>query len=109
MPPYFNLLLVISSHPHRLPGFLVQFAHEYKRCFPHQIGHRGDGGFTGGFRYISALAFERVRTVCESDISERRRGTFLTSVVIPPSPPKLGEKSVRDICFIRFASCSLAK
>ena len=27
MPPYFNLLLVISSYPHRLPGFFVQFAH----------------------------------------------------------------------------------
>lgn len=78
MPPYFNLLLVISSYPHRLPGFFVQIAHGKIPYFLHQIGHRGSTGFTSGFRYISALAFETVRTVCESRISAVGRCTFLT-------------------------------
>ena len=57
---------------------------------PIEIGHRGKSGFTDGFRYISALAFETVRTVYESQILEQGRGTFLTSAVISPSPLKLG-------------------
>ena len=72
-------------------GFLCLYRwdglHPY---FLHQIGHGGNSGFTDGFRYISALAFETVRMVCKSRISEVGRCTCLTVGVISPSPLKLG-------------------
>ena len=90
MPPYFNLLLVISSYLHRVLKFFVQIAHGKILCFLYQIGHGGNSGFTGGIRYISALAFETVRMVCESQISEMGRGTCLTWVVPSQNSRKLG-------------------
>ena len=58
--------------------------------FLQQIGYRGNSGFTGGFCYISSLAFETVRTVCESRISEVGWCTFLTGRLISPNPLKTG-------------------
>ena len=72
-------------------GFLCLYRwdglHPY---FLKQIGHRGNSGFMGGFRYISSLAFETVCTVCESQISEVERCTFLTVGVSSSRPPKTG-------------------
>ena len=90
MPPYFNLLLVVSSYFCRMPQFFVQIAHGKILHTLHQIGHRGNSGFTSGFRYISDLAFETVRMVCKSRISEVGRCTCFTVGVISPSPLKLG-------------------
>ena len=91
-------------------GFLCLYRwdglHPY---FLQQIGHRGNRGFTDGFRYISALAFETVRTVCESRISEVGRCTFLTGRIISQRPPKTGQESVMVICFLRLASCRMEK
>lgn len=77
MPPYFNLLLVISSYLHRVLKFFVQIAHGEILCFHIGIGRRGNTGFTGDFRYLSPLALETVRMVCKSQILEQGRGTCL--------------------------------
>ena len=90
MPPDFNLLLVLSSILCLSLEFFVQIAHGKILYTLHQIGHRGNSGFTSGFRYISDLAFETVRMVCKSRISEVGRCTCLTVGVISPSPLKLG-------------------
>ena len=87
-------------------GFLCLYRwdglHPY---FLHQIGHGGNSGFTDGFRYISALAFEWVRTVRESQISEAGRYTFLTVGVIFPRPPKTGVR-IRNV-YLFLSSCYL--
>lgn len=49
--------------------------------FLQQMGHKGNSGFTGGFRYISSLALETVHTVCKSRILEVGMCTFLTGGV----------------------------
>ena len=58
MPPYFNLLLVISSYLHRLPKFFVQITHGLIPYFLIEIGHRGNMGFTDGFWCFSSLVLE---------------------------------------------------
>ena len=58
--------------------------------FLQQIGHRGNSGFTGGFRSISSLTFETVHMVCKSRISEAGRCTILTGGVSFPKPLKTG-------------------
>ena len=90
MPPYFNLLLVVSSYFCRMPQFFVQIAHGKILYTLHQIGHRGNSGFTSGFRSISSLTFETVHMVCKSRISEAGRCTFLTVGVIFHNSLKLG-------------------
>ena len=109
MPPYFNLLLVISSYPHCFLRIFVQSAHGKILCFLHQIGHRGNGGFTSVFCHSCPLTAESVRTVCKSRLSEVGRCTFPTGKVISQRPPKLGQESVMVICFLRLATCHMAK
>ena len=103
MPPYFNLLLVISSCLIRLPGFFVQFEILY---FLHQIGHGASTGFTAVFRHSCLLAAESVRTVFESQISEVGSCTFLTGGVSSPSPPKTGVR-IRNV-YLFPSSCYLS-
>ena len=70
-------------------GFLCLYRwdglHPY---FLQQIGHRGNSGFTGGFRYISSLAFETVHMVCKSQILVVGWCTFPTGGVSYPRLPK---------------------
>lgn len=91
-------------------GFLCLYRwdglHPY---FLQQIGHRGNSGFTGGFRYISSLAFETVRMVCKSRISEVERCTILTVGVISPRPPKTGVRIRNGYLFLRLTTCRMAK
>ena len=68
-------------------GFLCLYRwdglHPY---FLQQIGHGGNTGFTGDFRYISPLALETVRMVCKSQILEQGRGTCPTWAVLSQNP-----------------------
>ena len=91
-------------------GFLCLYRwdglHPY---FLQQIGHGGNTGFTVVFYHSCPIVAELVRTVCEYQISERGKGTFLTWSVPLQRPLKTGVRIRNGYLFLRLTTCRMAK